>query len=128
MELGAIAVAILAVIVVVAVLVNRGGGKDKRPDRPAAPPPRTSAPTPVPPPPVPAGESFEALAQTLRSGKSCQARRAAVAPLRELGDKRAVPLLKRAAGARSGWFGTGHPNSCLEREAGEAAKYLQGLP
>ena len=44
--------------------------------------------------------------------------------LQALGDARAVPALQRARGRRSGWFGTGHPNGCLEKDAALALAAL----
>jgi hypothetical protein len=75
-------------------------------------------------------EKFKAAAYELDKGKTCEARKAAVAKLRDLGDARAVPLLKRARyRMRGGVLGVGdaNTNKCLKADA-EAAMAALGAP
>ena len=65
----------------------------------------------------------------LQHGPSCQDRREAVAKLRALADKRAIPLLHKAQKqvGRSGRW-RGQPiNGCLVEEADAAIRYLESL-
>jgi serine/threonine protein kinase len=67
----------------------------------------------------------------LRQGESCQHRKAAVADLRTLGDKRAIPALREAR-KRIRSQGRGgkkriNTNACLSANANEAIRYLQSL-
>ena len=58
-------------------------------------------------------------------------RRGAVADLRALGDKRAIPALKKARYRMRGGvlgFGNSNTNSCLKNEAEEAVSYLERRP
>jgi serine/threonine protein kinase len=68
---------------------------------------------------------LKVLLSDLQNGKTCAARKAAIAPLIELGDRRAIEPL-RAARARtaSGAAGSGGDNACLAREAEAAIKAL----
>jgi eukaryotic-like serine/threonine-protein kinase len=70
-------------------------------------------------------DRFEAASADLVQAPSCPERREAVLVLRQLKDARAVPLLKKARNRRTGWFGTGRPNSCLEKDAADAIADLE---
>jgi serine/threonine protein kinase len=75
------------------------------------------------PSPVDNEEKFKAAAYELEKGATCEDRKAAVGKLRELGDARAVPLLKKARyRMRGGVLGVGdnNTNKCLKADA-EAA-------
>ena len=67
----------------------------------------------------------------LRRGESCLHRKAAVASLRTLGDKQAIPALRKARKRirAEGGFGKRkvNTNACLRTEAAEAIRYLQSL-
>jgi eukaryotic-like serine/threonine-protein kinase len=63
----------------------------------------------------------------LRQGKDCESRRQAVAKLRALGDKKAIPALEQARVRKSGRRGR-NQNACLRQHAEDAIKYLQTLP
>jgi len=67
----------------------------------------------------------------LRQGESCRRRKAAVAKLRALGDKKAIPALRQArkrirseGGFKKKKVNT---NACLSTDAAEAIRYLQSL-
>jgi hypothetical protein len=62
-------------------------------------------------------ERFDAAVLDLAQAPSCNERRDALLVLRQLKDVRAVPAIKRARWRRSGFFNTGHPNACLEKDA-----------
>ena len=75
-------------------------------------------------------ERFKAAAYELQNGKTCEDRRAAVEKLRDIGDTRAVPLLKKARyRMRGGVLGVGdsNTNKCLKADA-EAAMAALGSP
>jgi hypothetical protein len=64
----------------------------------------------------------------LEEGETCQERRQAVAKLRALEDKRAVPALLEAKTARPGLMRRkGNSNACLRAQAAEAVRYLESL-
>ena len=67
----------------------------------------------------------------LRQGETCQHRKAAVADLRALGDKRAIPALrearKRIRSQGGGAKKRINTNACLSADASEAIRYLQHL-
>jgi eukaryotic-like serine/threonine-protein kinase len=70
------------------------------------------------------GDEIDRLAsfrQELENGRTCPDRREAVAKLRALGDRRAVPALQQARRQR-------RKNKCLLRHAGDAIRYLSSLP
>jgi serine/threonine-protein kinase len=69
-------------------------------------------------------DRLDQLTLDLQQAPSCPERRDAVLALKKLGDARALPALKRARGRRSGFFDTGHPNACLEKDASEAIDAL----
>jgi hypothetical protein len=128
-----------------------GGGSEKKPApavvdaRPAAKPTPDAKPTPKPPPTVPqpvepqgapdAGAAAEApvsaeytAAMTqLTKGKKCADRKKAVAKLLEIGDKRAIPALKKARKRMYGGLlgiGQKNANSCLTAAADAAIAEL----
>ncbi len=67
----------------------------------------------------------------LRQGETCQRRKAAVAKLRSLGNKKAIPALREARKRirGEGGFKTKrlNTNACLSADAAEAIRYLQSL-
>jgi hypothetical protein len=64
----------------------------------------------------------------LEEGETCQERREAVAKLRALEDKRAIPALLEARTARPGFLRRkGNSNACLRADAAEAVRYLESL-
>lgn len=76
-------------------------------------------------------ERFKAAAYELEKGATCEERKAAVAKLRVLGDKRAIPLLKRARyRMRGGVAGIGdsNTNACLKADAEAAMAALTARP
>jgi len=82
-------------------------------------------------PPQADDEALAAALDQLQKGKRCNDRKAAVARLRELGDKRAIPALTKARRRMSGGiFGIGRENvnGCLTKDADAAISYLRGLP
>lgn len=72
---------------------------------------------------------LEAYIHDLREGDTCEERREAVADLRALGDKRAIPALRGARRARPAGLLKRRPNSndCLRADAAEAIRYLESL-
>jgi hypothetical protein len=151
---GYVAAAVL-VVGLVAALASRGGEPAKSPaptkaapaktapPKPAVKPPAPKPPDPEPPkavdpePPKPAEgpiaqlreEQYKAAIQQLTKGKTCEQRKAAVAKLRELGDKRAIPALKKARyRMRGGILGLGdsNTNKCLKADAEAAIAALGG--
>jgi hypothetical protein len=71
---------------------------------------------------------LESYSLDLKDGKKCEDRREAIPKLRALRDKRAIPILEKAANRRGGWFGLSDVNNCLEAEAEEAIQHLEMLP
>jgi hypothetical protein len=67
----------------------------------------------------------------LRQGKSCVQRKAAVAKLRALGNKKAIPGLRKARKRIRTEGGVVkkkvNANACLQSDATEAIRYLQSL-
>ena len=63
----------------------------------------------------------------LRQGETCQNRKAAVANLRDLGNKKAIPALRKARYRSRGGLGRKkvNTNACLRASAAEAIRYLQ---
>jgi len=75
-------------------------------------------------------KSYDAYVTQLKSGKTCEERKAAVAGLRALGDKRALKPLKKARYRMRGGFagiGDSNTNKCLKDDADAAITYLEGL-
>jgi hypothetical protein len=74
---------------------------------------------------------LKALLHDLQNGKTCPARKAAIGPLVELADRRAIEPLKiaryRMQGGIAG-FGADNVNACLTRDAETAIKALSALP
>ena len=56
----------------------------------------------------------------LENGKSCRDRKAAIAPLKSLGDKRALDPLRRARDRRGGILDLERINSCMTRDIADA--------
>jgi hypothetical protein len=66
----------------------------------------------------------------LLHGKTCEERAEAVPRLRELGDRRAIPALRRARKRKTGGIlglGARMVNGCMRVELDEAIAYLQKL-
>ena len=142
----------VAVIAAVALKIITGGGEPapapptkstKQPraqgSPPPADPPKTvprpqPTPEPAPEPSVvspldPDATAFKALLQDLEKGKTCADRKNAIAGLVVLGNKDAIPALKRARyRMRGGLLGIGSSNSngCLRADAEAAIKSLGG--
>lgn len=75
-------------------------------------------------------QRLQAAVEELQSGTSCSERKKAVARLRSLKDKRAIPPLDKARyRMRGGIAGLGAKNSngCLRSDAEDAIRYLRGL-
>jgi hypothetical protein len=75
-------------------------------------------------------DRLQSFTLDLEQGQSCKERRAAVARLRALGDKRAIEALQKAKRrVRKQGLGrrTQNTNACLIKQAEEAIQYLQGL-
>ncbi len=103
--------------------------------KPASEPAKTVArpaqPDPAPPPILPLNDSAElkSLLQALEKGKTCTDRKKAVGGLLALGDKDAVPALKKARyRMRGGLLGIGSSNAnhCLKADAEAAITALGG--
>jgi hypothetical protein len=73
-------------------------------------------------------DQLESYTLDLQQGPSCAERKAAIAPLRALKDRRAIPALKKARGRDGGFLGLQEINGCLDKEAKEAIEFLEGLP
>ncbi len=113
-------------------------GKPTRPQGASAPAndsprtaPRPAQPDPVPPliAPLDSDASLKSLIQALDKGKTCTDRKKAVAGLRDLGNKDAVPALKKARyRMRGGLLGIGSSNAnhCLKADAEAAITALGG--
>ncbi len=86
------------------------------------------------PPSEPAADReivLKALLHDLQNGKTCAARKAAIAPLVELGDRRAIEPLRAARYRMQGGIagiGADNVNGCLTREAEAAIKTLSPPP
>jgi len=64
----------------------------------------------------------------LEHGSTCKERKEAVARLRALRDKRAIPVLRKAKGRRGGFLNLEDVNNCLDRDVVEAIDFLSALP
>lgn len=78
------------------------------------------------------GERVDLLASytlDLQQGKTCDDRKVAVAELRALGDKRAIPALRKARSRPRGGLGRKrvNTNACLRGAANEAVRHLQSI-
>jgi eukaryotic-like serine/threonine-protein kinase len=71
---------------------------------------------------------LKALLHDLQNGKTCPARKAAIAPLVELADRRAIEPLKAARYRTEGGAGGDNANACLARDVETAIKALSALP
>lgn len=101
-------------------LVGAGMLAVRRPWRAAAPPAVPATASPVKPALVP--PDVQAAIDQLERGKSCAARRKAVARLRGIGDPVAIPHLEKA---RSRPVGGKNSNACLAPAAEAAIAHLQ---
>jgi hypothetical protein len=89
-----------------------------QPAQPAPAPAPTPVVTPTPvPKPAPTKATIDEALQQLRRGKTCADRRAAIARLVELGDRHAVPAIKKARHRT-------RANACLVAEADDALRKL----
>jgi serine/threonine protein kinase len=72
---------------------------------------------------------LESYIHDLREGDTCEERREAVADLRALGDKRAIPALREAKRARPAGLlkRKANSNACLRADAAEAVRHLESL-
>jgi serine/threonine-protein kinase len=140
LPIGWIVAAILTVGVIAAIVAG-GSGKPAAPLVGAEPvsarrPGAITQPVPVPvpvPEPVASGADVDtrlkAALHDLETGATCADRKKAVAALRELGDARAIPALKRARyRGRGGLLGIGerNANACLKADADAAITALGG--
>jgi hypothetical protein len=73
---------------------------------------------------VPSPE-LQLLIDQLQKGSSCRKRKDALIGLRQLGDVRSLPALKRARYRASGWMGRTNANSCLVKELRATVKELE---
>jgi serine/threonine-protein kinase len=132
LSLGWIVAAILTVGVIAAIAA--GGGGSSAPAAGTAPISGGVVPVPMPMPSVvPSPEDKElqlkAALHDLESGATCADRKQAVATLRDLGDARAIPALKKARyRGRGGVLGIGesNTNACLAADAKAAIVELGG--
>ena len=95
----------------------------------AEPPPAMPAMPVMPPPPVDNETKLKAALHDLESSKTCAERKAAIPKLVALGDKTAIPALKKARyRGRGGLLGIGerNANACLRATAEAAIKSLGG--
>jgi len=77
---------------------------------------------------IPDVDLVSSFSLDLDHGASCKDRKEAVARLRGLRDKRAIPALRRARGRRGGFLHLEDVNGCLDRDAAEAVDFLSALP
>jgi serine/threonine-protein kinase len=72
---------------------------------------------------------LDAYILDLKDGNTCEERKEAVANLRALGDKRAIPALREAKRARPAGLlrRKANSNTCLRADAAEAVRYLETL-
>jgi serine/threonine-protein kinase len=61
-------------------------------------------------------QELQQLIDQLSKGKSCKKRKEAVTALRQMGDVRAIPALKKARFRASGFLGRTNANGCLYKE------------
>ena len=146
-KLGAIVLAVIVAIAAIAALARSSDSSStpgKRPPKVGASEPEASpmktvprvpepAPVVVPQapftPPVDTSTRLKALLHDLENGKTCEDRKAAIAAIVDLGDKSAVPALKKARyRMRGGVLGIGdsNANACLKKDAEAAVKKLGG--
>jgi eukaryotic-like serine/threonine-protein kinase len=88
-----------------------------------------AGPVPMSAPKLDPETALKAALHDLETGKTCADRKAAIAPLVELGDERAIPALKKARyRMRGGVLGIGdsNTNACLKTEAEMAIQSISG--
>jgi serine/threonine-protein kinase len=123
---------VLGALLVIALVASlAGGGEGARVAGSAG-----TAPIVVPPAvvlPVPSAtdreNAYKAAVLDLVEGKTCPERKKAVAKLRQLGDARAIPALKKARSRQRGGvlgIGSSNTNACLRKDAEAAIVALGG--
>jgi serine/threonine-protein kinase len=70
-------------------------------------------------------DRYRVLQADLKAAKTCAEKRAAIAALKDLGDRRAIPDLKRMHGARYGLLRHKVAHACVHAELGDALKSLE---
>jgi hypothetical protein len=125
---------VIVILIIGAIILAVSSSGNYKPASASTSPP---GPTPTFPAGVPSPAAVDpelklkALIHDLQNGKTCAARKAAIAPLVELGDRRAIEPLKsaryRMVGGFAG-FGADNANGCLTREAEAAIKTLSAAP
>jgi len=101
------------------------------PPEPAAAPPAATPDTILDMTQALRDAQLKAAVRELLKGKTCEVRKDAVAKLRDLGDKRAIPILKKARyRMRGGLLGIGdsNTNACLKADAEAAIAALNAAP
>jgi hypothetical protein len=149
-------VAVLLLALVLGILASRGDPDafgdapgEPQPAPPTRPQPQAKPPAkpqpkpqpkpepvvaPAPEPTPPSSDADKAYADALKQlqkGRHCKDRKLAVARLKELGDKRAIPALTKARRRMSGGIlgiGQENINACLTKDADAAIAYLKALP
>ncbi len=125
-----IAAAIFVALAIVGalVLLSRGNKSSHEPPKPGTAIP-VAVPMPPPPPPIDKETRLKAAIHDLEDGATCADRKEAIPKLVELGDKGAIPALKKARyRGKGGVLGIGesNANSCLRTDAEAAIKALGG--
>jgi serine/threonine protein kinase len=130
--IGGIVILLLIIGAIILAVSSSGNYKPSSSASASSLTPPVTPPVPLAPPTDPAAErelKLKALIHDLQNGKTCTARKAAIAPLVELGDKRAIEALRAARYRMQGGiagFGADNVNACLTREAEAAIKSLSG--
>ncbi|MBI5477830.1 MAG: protein kinase [Deltaproteobacteria bacterium] len=70
-------------------------------------------------------DRYRVLSADLKTAKTCAEKRDAIAALKALGDRRAIPDLKRMYHARYGFLGRKVAHACVRADLGEALKALE---
>jgi len=127
-KVGAIVLAVVVLAALVAALSSGDSASERRDTSTSSTPP---APPPVVPvaPKVDKATRLKALLHDLESAKTCEERKAAIPRLVELGDKAAIPHLRKARyRMRGGVLGIGdsNANACLKSAAEAAIEKLGG--
>jgi serine/threonine-protein kinase len=73
-------------------------------------------------------DRYRVLSSDLKEAKTCAEKRDAILALKALGDRRAIPELKRMYHARYGFLGRKVAHACVRPELGEALKALEERP
>jgi serine/threonine-protein kinase len=121
---------VIVFLIIGAVILAVSSGGNYKPSSASASSPG-SAPAPAAEPAADREQKLKALLHDLQNGKTCAARKAAIAPLVELGDRRAIEPLRtaryRMVGGIAG-IGADNANACLTRDAEAAIKTLSAQP